>query len=102
MSCAVRPNRLGGCYTKYKVYLVAEFVQRLESPQSNGLGAGQPITEALDKVDVSSAKIEPVQRLESPPSKDLSALDKSDSGIDPTSKTDSQQNIFPSLTAPQS
>jgi hypothetical protein len=97
-----RTKQAGKGTTKYKVYLVAEVVQRLESPQSNGLGAGQPITEALDKVDVSSAKIEPVQRLKSAPSKDLLALDKSDSGIDPTSKTDSQPNIFPDQPAPQS
>lgn len=96
-----RTKQAGKGTTKYKVYLVAEVVQRLESPQSNGLGAGQPITEALDKVDVSNAKIEPVQRLESRPSKDLSALDKSDSGTDPTSKTDSQQNIFPTQPTPQ-
>ena len=96
-----RTKQAGKGTTKYKVYLVAEVVQRLESPQSNGLGAGQPITEALDKVDVSSAKIEVVQRLESPPSKDLSALDKSDSGIDPISKTDFQQTIFPTQPVPQ-
>ena len=81
---------------------MAEFVQRLESPYSNGLGAGQPLTEALDKVDVSSAEIEPVQRSQSSSSKDLAALDKPDSGIDPTSKTDFQSNIFPSLPAPRS
>jgi len=97
-----RTKQAGKGTTKYKVYLVAEVVQRLESAPSNGLGAGQPLTSALDKVDVSSAKIEPVQRLESSSSKALEALDKPSSGIDPTSKTDFQQKIFPPQPAPRS
>lgn len=63
-----KPNNNGkGGQTKYKVYLVTEFVQRLETNPSNGLVAGQSTTLSLDKLDVFNDKVEPVQRPNSSP-----------------------------------
>jgi len=98
-----KPNNNGkGGQTKYKVYLVADLSQRLETAQHQDLVAGTTLEAALGQGGCPNDNLPIVPATKPAPSEDSVSLGQTDSGIDPTSKTDSQPNIFPSLPAPQS
>jgi len=98
-----KPNNNGkGGQTKYKVYLVVDLSQRLETAHNQGLVAGTTIEAALVPGGCPNDNLPIVPATKPAPSGDSVSLGQTDSGIDPTSKTDSQPNIFPSFPAPQS
>jgi len=98
-----KPNNNGkGGQTKYKVYLVADLSQRLETAQHQDLVAGTTIEAALGQGGCPNDNLPIVPATKPAPREDSVSLGQTDSGIDPTSKIDSQPNIFPSLPAPQS
>ncbi len=98
-----KPNNNGkGGQTKYKVYLVVDLSQRLETAQNQGLVAGTTIEAALVQGGCPNDNLPIVPATKPAPSEDSVSLGQTNSGIDPTSKTDSQQNIFPTPSVSQS
>lgn len=84
--------------SRYRVYFYPELSNRSETLATQGVELSDKLS---DNNNAPQPVREPVQELKSPPAKDLGAVEQTNSGTSPNSKTDSQPNIFTPLPAPQ-